>query len=158
MIRHKRLLYLLHYEPSTGIFLWRITRGGNALIGDIAGTPLSNGYISIYIDGKRYLAHRLAWFYMTGKWPNNEIDHENTINDDNRWVNLREATSTQNKVNSKLRIDNTSGAKGVSFHSRIGRWRATISNKHIGYFDTKKAAIAARKTTAKDTYGKYIRH
>jgi hypothetical protein len=94
-----------------------------------------------------YMAHRLAWLYMTGVMPTLQIDHEDRVRNHNWWSNLREATNSQNQFNASMRVDNTSGYKGVSQCKKTGKWRAYIQNekrwKHIGLFLTKEAAIQA---------------
>ena len=92
-----RLRELLTYNRYTGLFRWRVNRGP-CHPGDIAGTQHEAGYIQIRIDYKLYMAHVLAWFYSFEQWPENLIDHENRIRDDNRLDNLRQATYSQNLV------------------------------------------------------------
>ena len=87
----------LHYDPLTGVFTWKYTINRNAKKGQIAGRK-NSGYIEISIDGVKYLAHRLAWYYMTGEWPD-VIDHDNRIKDDNRWVNLKNGSHASNSRN-----------------------------------------------------------
>ena len=91
---------VLDYDPKTGLFHWRIDRGGRkARIGALAGSFDATGYIQIMIDGKNYKAHRLAWLYVTGNWPIGDIDHLNGERANNRWSNLREATKSINQQN-----------------------------------------------------------
>ena len=136
----------LHYDPSTGIFTWlkptkRITAGQRA------GSKHASGYIQIKLDGRSYYAHRLAWLYMMGQWPERQIDHKNLRKDDNSWLNLRESREDQNMWNIGLSRHNRSGVKGVSFDQRRGAWRAQtrVSNvhHHVGYFDDVGDAAAA---------------
>lgn len=112
MITHKELTSSLNYNPETGIFTWKIA-SGSASIGKVAGfkTNSQADYLSIRINGKSYLCHRLAWFYMKGCWPKGLIDHINGVKNDNRISNLREVTRGQNKTNS-VSSSNT-GIKGV---------------------------------------------
>lgn len=90
-----RLEILLTYNPDTGLFKWR---GGHkrVLPGMVAGTPDKEGYVCIMVDQKMYKLHRLAWLWMTGKWPKNEIDHIDNEKANNRFNNLREATRKEN--------------------------------------------------------------
>lgn len=131
----------LTYNPATGLFTWN--KGQRYSAGVIAGTTF-NGYIIIKLAQRRYRAHRLAWLYMTGEWPKNEIDHDNRDRADNRWSNLRDKTSGQNKLNAGLRKDNTSGSKGVHRDSRNGRFIAQITlggrTEHLGSFATNDEA------------------
>jgi len=100
MVTHSELKTILHYDPKTGIFTWKIKISKKTLIGSIAGHLGHKGYIKIVIKGKGYRANRLAWFYMTGEWPENLVDHVNRIRNDNRWVNLRDITNKENIANS----------------------------------------------------------
>lgn len=159
-LTHDRLLAVLHYDPSTGKFTWRVRTSFRIMIGDEAGS-MTYGYIEIGIDGVRYMAHRLAWFYMTGEWPDRQIDHRDTIRSNTRWGNLRLATNGQNVCNSGIRKNNTSGFKGVSFSKAIGRWHARImveGELHLlGYFDTPEQAYAVYAAKAVELHGEFAR-
>lgn len=160
-LTQERLQELLHYDPLTGIFRWLLYRNSNAKIGDIAGSPHTKGHLRISIDGKQYLSHRLAWFYMTGQWPASMIDHENTDGSDNRWLNLREATHAQNCMNAQKRSDNSSGFKGVSFSRERGKFVAQINRAgkrtHVGIFDTAEEAAKAYDNAARLHHGEFAR-
>lgn len=127
----------LHYDPETGIFT-RKKKTPSGPIGTIAGYKRKDNVINIRC-GFQYLAHRLAWFYMTGKWPKEEIDHINGNGSDNRWCNLREATHSQNAQNVPRR--------GVSWHKRYKKWGARLClnsiSYHIGWFETEQEALQA---------------
>lgn len=161
MITHEHLKHLLQYEPSTGVFTWINCGSRRKLNGTIAGTADSKGYRCIHIEGRNYRAHRLAWLYMTGGWPRNQIDHVNRDRADNRWVNLREVTNQENMRNANKPRHNTSGVVGVNWHKRDERWRASIKvdgrSIHLGNFTSKERAIAARKS-AERYYGFDRRH
>lgn len=137
---------LLRYNRKTGMF----TRLSNK---KEAGYLTKKGYVKIVIKGKQYAAHRLAWLYVHGEWPAGEIDHKNRIKSDNRIINLRDTTKNKNQQNSKLRTDNKSGVKGVSWHTHHGKWVAQIrvdgKNYHLGYFDTLEEAEKTRKNYEK---------
>lgn len=123
---------ILEYCPYSGLFTWKSRiKGSSYGPGDLAGSKHKSGYIQIKIHGTLYKAHRLAWFYMTGKWPSKEIDHINRVKDDNRWVNLREATHSQNQLN-VIRRPNKSGHPGV-YETDNGKWRVVlqINNKRF---------------------------
>jgi len=98
---------------------------------------------------------------MTGKWPKKYTDHINHIRDDNRLLNLREATDGENQKNSSQRKDNTSGITGVGIHKQSGKWQARIKLdsklKHLGLFDDKFEAICSRKS-ASNKYGFHENH
>ena len=153
---HTKIQNLVTYVPETGRFHWRISHG-NRRLGDAAGHADDRGRPKIQVDGNRYLQSRLAWFWMTGAWPKNEIDHINGNHADNRWSNLRQATRSQNECNKSLKANNTSGRKGV--RKVNNRWRAEImvnqESQHIGYFDTARQASVAYKIRAKRLHGEY---
>jgi hypothetical protein len=157
MISQKRLKELLHYDPETGIFVWRVSGTGRRPSRQ-AGTRKSNGRIEIGIEGRTYYAHRLAWLYTYGVWPN-ELDHINLETGDNRLGNLRKATRCENTYNIKRKSNNSSGFKGVSLHE--GRWRARIqANKRaifLGHFATKEQAIVAYREAAHRLHGEIVR-
>lgn len=160
-ISHERLKELLHYDPLTGIWRWRVHRQPNIIPGKIAGFR-QKSYIKITVNGRGYYAHILAWFYMTEQWPDDEIDHKNTVKNDNRRINLREATRAGNCQNSSLRYDNASGYKGVSFYRPTGKWVAQIGGRsplprRIGYFETKEEASEAYKAEAIRLFGEFAR-
>lgn len=142
-----RLKELLHYDPETGVFTRRVVLNNKIKVGDIAGC-LCNGYVKIRVEVRRYRAHRLAWLYMVGDWPKDQLDHINGKRDDNRWANIREATSSENMKNRKINTNNTSGIMGVCWNKRSGRWDAQIKlggrTIHLGSFRDKTAAILAR--------------
>jgi len=117
---------LFHYNPETGIFIRLTNQAPIARKGGIAGTKTKAGYIRISINYKKYFAHRLAWLYMTGAWPANEIDHENHIKDDNRWDNIRDETHAENMKNQSIGKNNSSGIAGVSWFQKLKAWRANI--------------------------------
>jgi hypothetical protein len=153
-MKHERLKELIHYDPDSGEFTWLVKRGRSAIVGSVAGTINSRGYRQIYIDSKPYLAHRLAWLYMHGCWPDNEIDHINLNRCDNRLCNLRLATRSQNCQNRKLPSHNTSGVLGVHWHSEANKWEAKIFKHrkciYLGLFeDLELAELVAAEARAK---------
>ena len=119
MITQKRLKELLCYNSDTGIFTWRIGFRNHVNAGSIAGSKMGkegNYYISINVDGKPYLAHRLAYLYMTGSFPPYEIDHKYGDGLDNKWEGIRASTRSQNCENRKLFKNNKTGITGVSVY------------------------------------------
>jgi hypothetical protein len=145
---------LLTYDPETGVFTWRVSRGTRCA-GSLAGAN-SQGYIRIKLSGVQYMAHRLAWLYVNGNLPTLEIDHINRLRNDNRIENLRLATHSQNTRNANIRTDNKTGVRGVSWHKQSRSWYAYVHNGHkrvgLGYHKTFGAAVAAR-TEAEERYG-----
>ena len=143
----ERLREVSRYEPLTGEFTWLHDAGSRARKGCPAGCVKNGRHTAIMIDNVLYKAHRLAFFYMMGRWPIPEVDHQNLEKSDNRWENLREANRAQNMANTPVRSSNKSGFKGVSWAKDRNAWRAQITvnykNKVIGAFSTKEAAYAA---------------
>ena|SRR3990167_6112314 len=156
----ERLRGLLHYDSDTGVFTWRVNRR-RVKTGDIAGTVNAQGYVQICIDGRLYLAHRLAWLYVHGEWPSGDLDHWDTNRANNVIGNLRPATNSQNQANSRQRRDNTSGYKGVCWDKRCHRWVAGIyvdgRRRHLGRFDTPEAGHAAYCNAASEYFGEFAR-
>lgn len=147
-LTQKRLKELLHYGPETGLFTWRMSRGRTARAGQIAGCINGNGYRTIMIDGKDYLASRLAWLYREGYFPEHQVDHENRIRPDDRWSNLRHVSRVCNARNCNLSKNNKSGINGVCWHKGTQKWVAYIAIPdkflHLGTFTSKLDAARAR--------------
>ena len=123
-----RLRKLLNYNPATGVFRWRVRRGGPKNVGGVAGgIHRPKGYRQISIDGKLYGANRLVWLYMTGKWPKLEIGYINHKTSDTRWANLRAMTPSQRGATSRTR--NKLGVRGVwiTKSGKYGGWRKKVS-------------------------------
>lgn len=118
------LYALLDYNNSTGIFTWKVNTG-TMKANTVAGGH-KDGYIQIGIQGKRYRAHRLAWFYEFGKWPDKQIDHIDGIRDNNAIINLREATNAQNNQNRRACINSSSKVPGVSFNKENNNYRVRL--------------------------------
>lgn len=141
-----RLREVLNYDPRTGMFTWLIDKGSRVKVGDVAGCKNKKGYVKVVIDQKQYTSHRLAFLWMTGEFPPHQVDHKNGVHDDNRWLNLREATGLENQQNHKINRNNTSGYLGVTRDTGNDCWRAQIAvngiNKYLGLFDTPQAAHA----------------
>ena len=148
MLTQNILKELLNYDPQSGIFTWVVSPRNNVPLGSIAGSIDKKGYIRILCKKQTYLAHRLAWFYVYGKWPTKELDHINKNPSDNRIENLRDVTRKQNMENKKLYKTNKSGHSGVTWHSRDKKWNVRIGHYgkriSIGYFDNLEDAIKAR--------------
>lgn len=152
----ERLKEVLHYDLNTGLFIWLKSTNNKILIGSVAGGLDEKGYLRIKIDGKKYRAHRLAWFYVTGVWPI-EIDHKDLNKSNNKFNNLREATRSQNASNGKVRKHNRSGVRGVS--QRGNRFYVEImSNKkryRIGVYNTLEEAKEAYNKAAVKYHGEF---
>lgn len=144
----QRLRELLDYDPETGVFRWRDRRSPVAQAGSVAGSDTRDGYRKIIVDGRSYLAHRLAWLYVTGVWPVAEIDHKFGEKRDNRFCMLREANRSFNQQNERrARRNSRNGLTGARFDPRANRWQAVITlnrvRHHLGMYATGELAHAA---------------
>lgn len=159
-ISHSELLRILAYSPETGQFTWKIQASPKAKIGQIAGSVVALGYLSVKYRGIGYLAHRLAWFYVNGEWPQTDLDHHDLDKRNNKISNLREATVSQNAANRRLSSNNTTGFKGIRARAN-NRWRAAIEHhgKHIslGTYGSKEQAHAAYCAAAHRLFGEFAR-
>jgi hypothetical protein len=152
LLTYEELRRRFYYDPETGIF----TRLGSKRK---VGCVNMAGYLTIFVrirgNKRSYGAHRLAWFYVFGRWPKNEIDHRNNNRLDNRIANLREATTQQNRTNKLTKNE----ARGAYWHKRCKRWQALITvnyrKHHLGYFKTRIEAAAAYDKAARAAFGEF---
>jgi hypothetical protein len=159
----------LDYDPETGEFRWRHrpvehfpnvhqANAWNARLAvKEAGTikhDCRTSYRRIKIDGRLYLAHRLAWLLHYGRWPDDQIDHIDQDGLNNRVNNLREVSHQVNHKNKRMRNDNTSGIAGVTWNAQVQKWQVRIGEagkrKHLGYRDTFEEAVALRKAAERE--------
>lgn len=153
-ITQNELKELIFYNHDTGIFTWKersvekflhsnnpeqyCATWNTKYSNTDSGNLHKSGYIVIRVYGKDYKAHRLAWLYMEGYFPENQIDHINRIKSDNRWCNLREISTQCNIRNRGITKKNTSGVVGVYWNKRVNKWSAqiTINKKpiNLGYY------------------------
>lgn len=156
---------LYHLDESTGMFFWKPREKGLVFgewcaadkyiatfnrirAGSRADSLSPSGYRVLQPFCIKMMAHRLVWGFVTGAWPEGEVDHINGIREDNRFDNLRIVDRSGNATNTAVRSDNMSGRVGVHFDVARGRWRAQIQKhgniRHLGRFDTFDEAVAAR--------------
>jgi len=160
MVTAKCVREFFGYNPITGILFRTKTINSRAQTGTIINTRDKKGYIIVGFANKRYKAHRIIWLLVTGCWPKDHIDHINGDKSDNRWLNLREATNSQNHYNMGPTKLNRSGLKGVGKHAD-GKWRAYIKGNgkliHLGLFDSPEVAHEAYRVAARKFHGKFAR-
>jgi len=149
MITQSKLKKILHYNEITGVFTRRFTIRKGINKGDVVGC-LNKGYLTVYVDNRAYRLHRLAWLYVYGEHPLNQIDHINGVRDDNSIANLRDVTNKENHKNKTLLKNNKSGVAGVSWCKRRNRFRVNITvdlrHIHIGCYKSFLDAVCARKS------------
>jgi hypothetical protein len=156
MKQHLTIQEQITYDPETGLFTW--LTGRNA--GKTTAGRLDNfGYRTIRVNDITFMTHRLAWFLVHGKHPEHCIDHINRVRDDNRLVNLREATRSQNAYNTKKQVNNTSGFKGVTYNKANDTWIAQIKDQgvhmYLGSYKNKIDAAFAYQTYAAKLRGEF---
>ncbi|MGU3475677.1 HNH endonuclease signature motif containing protein [Methylobacterium sp. D48H] len=157
----------LEYDPESGVFTWRLRRvrrqydaSWNTRFAEkVAGSLDKDGYVTISLRGKHYRAHQLAWLYVTGVWPPHELDHRDRDKSNNRFLNLRPATKSQNAVNTAAPRSNRSGRKGVIWQAHARKWRARIKINgrtiHLGYFAQIEEAAHAYREAANRHFGAF---
>lgn len=165
MITHAQLLDLVHYDPETGIFTL-IKDGPRLKAGKVLNRnhfipPSRTPQSQVYVPGHgATLAGRLAWFYMTGEWPADEIDHRDRNGWNQKWDNLRPSTRPQNQANTIYKTNKT-GHKGVHYRADLKKFRAMISidgkNKSLGHFEKFEEAAAVYAVHARLQFGEFAR-
>lgn len=159
-LKQERLKEKLEYDLNTGIFTWIVKHPG-VKTGSSAGCKLNSGAIQIMIDGKKFAAHKLAFLYVTGMWPD-EVDHINGNNSDNRWFNLRVCNHSQNLLNRKIDRRSSTGKKNVTVDPRTGKYRVVLSidgkRKWIGSYDSLEMAELIAIESRIKYHGEYARH
>ena len=162
MLTQEELKGILEYNPDNGVFTWKVAQKyGKRKVGDIAGHLNADRYWHIIYKKKVYKAHRLAWLYTYGEFPEDMLDHIDGDKSNNRLINLRGCSRSENQKNQKLAKNNTSGFKGVYQDKKSGKWRAVAmlngKNKHLGVFLTPEEAYSTYNAFAKVNHGEFYR-
>lgn len=155
------LKHALDYNPETGVFTWKNKISCKNVVGEVAGGN-DNGYVRISLYRQKHMAHRLAWFYVHGIWPDEEVDHVNMDRSDNRICNLRPANKEQNSRNRHAQVNNKVGLKGVCEHAQQpGKYTAQIGinnkKKHLGIFTDPLEAHKAYVKASSELHQKFGR-
>ena len=161
----KRIRELFTYDPNEGLLKWKNDAGryGRIISGTVAGRVHPEGYRYVTVDGKHYRGSRIVWVYITGEWPEHQIDHRDNNPSNDKWENLREATGSQNKANCRKYKAETASChlKGVQAvqKKRSIRYRAIATKDgqrfHLGYFDTPEEAHAAYLKASDALHGEF---
>lgn len=160
-LTHARVRELLDYEPSTGWLIWKV--GGQFTRAGVRAGSLNkvHGYREVGVDGLKYRSARLAFFWMTGEWPGETVDHGNLNRDDDSWDNLRGASHQEQSANRGMLCTNRSGHKGVSWHKPLSKWYASIKidgkSRNLGYYDNIKDAASAYAEALVAAFGAFAR-
>ncbi len=156
MITPKRIHDLLLYDKRRGLFKWNKPSIRQAK-GWFKGNKSVRNYRRLYIDGKHFMAHVIAWVIVKGEFPKIGIDHEDRDQGNNRWKNLREAAQIQNGKNRSIAKNNKTGVTGVGLFGSKFRVTINIDGKkaHIGIFDSLKTAAKARRLAERKYYGEF---
>ena len=142
----ERVRELLSYDPETGVLRWKVSPCWRVSVGGEAGIHDRDGYLVVTVDKKKRKAHRLAWAIHHGVWPEGEIDHRNTVKDDNRIDNLRDVSASINMQNIREALPRSkSGVLGVV--AQGSKFKSTITvqghTKHVGTFGSAEEAHEA---------------
>lgn len=157
LVTYSKLIEVLDYDQNTGVFRWAKKVANCVKISQLAGTPSAQGYLRIRIDGQLHMAHRLAWLYVYGKWPEKFLDHIDGDRLNNSIENLRPATASQNQHNKSVGKHNKLGIKGVSRQGRKFRAMIRTPGKHVtlGLFDTAEEAKQAYDRASAALHGDF---
>lgn len=152
---------LFSYDPLTGIVVWKMRPAyTRVVVGSEVKSKFASGYIRVTIKGSTYRLHLIIWKMVTGEDPVVEVDHWDLDKANNRWINLREASRSQNGMNIGLTKRNTSGFKGVS-RVPCGKWKASIRYQgkliYLGHHDTPEAAHAVYVAKSIELFGEFTR-
>ncbi len=151
MINQEYIRYLFDYNGQG--LTWRKPLSNRVVVGSIVGDKKH-----VVIKQVKYRISHIVWLWHYGEPVPKLIDHRDGNRQNNSIDNLREATQSQNMANTRIRIDNTSGHKGISWAARNKKWRVQVNRQIIGFYSTLEEAIAARRTAAERIHGEFVRH
>lgn len=142
----------LEYNFITGNFYWKDS-------GKKAGTVNKNGYVHIKFKNKIHKGHRLAFYFMNEKVPK-LVDHRNQNKSCNTWINLREATKSQNQFNKNY--TNKTGKKGITFDPRRNKYMVQVSGwdgkRYRGMYESLELAELVATEARNKFQGEFANH
>lgn len=146
---------MLDYDQKTGVLRWKVKPQLGIDAGAIAGSLGADGYITVRVKGSQVKAHRAAFAIVKGRWPKWHLDHRDNDKTNNRWRNLREATTSQNACNrQRANANNATGSLGVHCRADGHGFTARISI-HLGTFKSFHAAVRARHRAEELLHGEF---
>ena len=153
---------LFRLDEHTGVLYWRVRTARRTRVGDEAGALNKvTGYRHVRVEGRLFATHRVVFAMAHGRWPATSIDHINGNRLDNRPINLREASPSQQGMNKCRQSNNTSEATGVVFHRGANKWAAKIQanrkSTHLGLFNSFEDAVLARAQASDRIFGEFNR-
>lgn len=157
ILTQQRVRELLNYNTETGVFTW-LPRNNKAFrhAGLVAGCKDNNDYICIKIDGRMYLAHRVAFLYVEGSWPVKHVDHRDHNPENNKWSNLRKSDVSFNMENKIAACKNKKHSKYLGVHWNGSKFTAKITIKgvrnYLGIFDTEELAYEAYLSKKRESH------
>ena len=145
MITQAMLKAVAIYDPNTGLFTRRVN-ASKAKAGTVMNHSRKDGYQTISLFGEKQLAHRMAWLYVHGTYPTNDLDHIDGNPTNNSFSNLREATRTENLQNMRHpRKNRSSPVNGVKWSKKRGKYcvQVVVDRKSYwgGYHESLDDAI-----------------
>lgn len=154
----ERLHELFRLDPERGLLIRKISVSSRAQSGEIAGSlHKASGYRFVNVDSVKYREHVLIWYMLYGEWLPRQIDHEDRDRGNNRPLNLRRATESQQRQNMAIRCDNTTGARGVHFQAGafVARVQINGEERYLGRFKRFEDAAFATRQARLQYYGEF---
>ena len=158
---HAEITSILHYDPLTGLFRWKVNTRGKLNKDKVAGSVRKDGYVFIGIGRTKYRSARLAWFYMKKRWPKRFVDHKDGEPSNNRWKNLRQADEYTNQQNRRGSRFTTNPYKGIYWSKRARKWAASIrkdgKERYLGLHLSALHAAKAYDAAAMELFGEFAK-
>ena len=162
LITAGELRTLLDYDSETGLFHWKNLSNQKDGAGKLAGSITDRGRIAITVKNRKYLAHRLAWLYVTGEYPEFHLDHKDGCPTNNKFSNLRPCSVSQNRCNGRPTTKRSSLPRGVTTSRTGNTFIARIKHQArqitLGRFPTAELASEMYELAAEMLHGEFSYH